>query len=63
MKRVALKYDTDEDHRQRMKRDRKCDFATSEKANCLHFCSLAYDLPNRSSGRIYELNARVERAD
>ena len=32
-------------------------------AFCLHFCSLAYDLPNRSSGRIYELNAKVERAD
>ena len=31
--------------------------------HCLHFCSLAYDLPNRSSGRIYELNAKVERAD
>ena len=29
--------------------------------SCLHFCSLAYDLPNRSSGRIYELNAKVER--
>ena len=29
----------------------------------LTFCSLAYDLPNRSSGRIYELNAKVERAD
>ena len=27
------------------------------------FCSLAYDLPNRSSSRIYELNAKVERAD
>ena len=27
------------------------------------FCSLAYDLPNRSRGRIYELNAKVERAD
>jgi len=24
--------------------------------HCLHFCSLAYDLPNRSRGRIYELN-------
>ena len=31
--------------------------------HCLHFCSLAYDLPNRSSGRLYELNAKVERAD
>ena len=29
----------------------------------LHFCSLPYDLPNRSSGRIYELNEKVERAD
>ena len=27
------------------------------------FCSLAYNLPNRSSGRIYELNTKVERAD
>ena len=27
------------------------------------FLSLAYDLPNKSSGRIYELNARIERAD
>ena len=30
---------------------------------CLHFCSLAYDLPHRSRGRIYEVNAKVERAD
>ena len=30
---------------------------------CLHFSSLAYDLTHRSRGRIYELNAKVERAD
>ena len=27
-----------------------------------HFCSIAYDLPKRSRGRIYELNAKIERA-
>ena len=31
--------------------------------HCLHFSSSAYDLNHRSRGRIYELNAKVERAD
>ena len=31
--------------------------------HCLHFSSLEYDLTHRSRGRIYELNAKVERAD
>ena len=31
--------------------------------HCLHFSSLAYDLTQRSRGRIYELNAKVERSD
>ena len=28
-----------------------------------NFSALAYDLPHKSRGRIYELNAKVERAD
>ena len=31
--------------------------------HCLLFSSLAYDLTHRSRGGIYELNAKVERAD
>ena len=31
--------------------------------HCLYFSLLAYDLTHRSRDRIYELNAKVERAD
>ena len=38
-------------------------YANPCRRHCLHFSSLAYNLTHTSRGRIYELNAKVERAD